>query len=120
MFEYADAAVEAALGAGARYADARVMDRRHESMNARNGEIEGLTQEGSVGIGVRALIGSGWGFFSTADLSLEAARTAGAQAAAIARASATVPGADLELTPVDARSEPHASSRAPRSRAHPR
>ena len=52
MFEYADAAVEAALGAGARYADARVMDRRHESMNARNGEIEGLTQEGSVGIGV--------------------------------------------------------------------
>ena len=88
MFEYADAAVEAALGAGARYADARVMDRRHESMNARNGEIEGLTQEGSVGIGVRALIGSGWGFFSTADLSLEAARTAGAHAAAIARAPA--------------------------------
>jgi TldD protein len=58
MFEYADAAVEAAMGAGARYADARVMDRRHESMNARNGEVEGLTQEGSVGIGVRALIGS--------------------------------------------------------------
>jgi len=105
MFEYADAAVEAALGAGARYADARVMDRRHESMNARNGEIEGLTQEGSVGIGVRALIGSGWGFFSTADLSLEAARTAGAQAAAIARASASVPGADLELTPVEARTD---------------
>ena len=43
MFEYADAAVEAALAAGARYADARVMDRRHESMNARNGEIEALT-----------------------------------------------------------------------------
>ena len=105
MFEYADAAVEAALGAGARYADARVMDRRHESMNARNGEIEGLTQEGSVGIGVRALIGSGWGFFSTADLDLEVARTAGAQAAAIARASASVPGADLELTPVEARTD---------------
>src|SRR6187431_3029532 len=105
MFEYADAAVEAAVAAGARYADARVMDRRHESMNARNGEIEGLTQEGSVGIGVRALIGSGWGFFSTADLSVEAARSAGAQAAAIARASASVPGADLELTPVEARTD---------------
>ena len=105
MFDYADAAVEAALGAGARYADARVMDRRHESMNARNGEIEGLTQEGSVGLGVRALIGSGWGFFSTADLSVESARQAGAQAAAIARASASVPGADLELTPVEARTD---------------
>jgi TldD protein len=103
MFEYADAAVEAAIGAGARYADARVMDRRHESMNARNGEIEGLTQEASVGLGVRALIGSGWGFFSTADLTTDAALAAGAQAAAIARASASVPGADLELTPVEAR-----------------
>jgi TldD protein len=103
MFEYAEAAVEAALGAGARYADARVMDRRHESMDARNGEIEGLTQEASVGLGVRALIGSGWGFFSTADLSTDAARAAGARAAAIARASASVPGKDLELTPVEAR-----------------
>ena len=71
MFEYAEAAVEAALAAGARYADARVMDRRHESMDARNGEIEGLTQEGSEGLGVRALIGSGWGFFATADLTIE-------------------------------------------------
>ncbi|MGH2418490.1 MAG: PmbA/TldA family metallopeptidase, partial [Candidatus Limnocylindria bacterium] len=101
MFEYAQAAVEAALAAGARYADARVMDRRHESMNSRNGEIEGLTQEGSVGLGVRALIGSGWGFFSTSDLTREAAHAAGARASAIARASASVPGRDLELTPVE-------------------
>ncbi len=105
MFEYAEAAVEAALAAGARYADARVMDRRHESMAARNGEVEGLTQEESTGLGVRALIGSGWGFFSTADLTAEAARAAGAQAAAIAAASASVPGDDLELTPVEARTD---------------
>ncbi|HEY6607975.1 MAG TPA: DNA gyrase modulator, partial [Candidatus Limnocylindria bacterium] len=105
MFEYAEAAVEAALAAGARYADARVMDRRHESMSARNGEVEGLTQEASTGLGVRALIGSGWGFFSTADLSVDAARAAGAEASAIARASASVPGADLELTPVEARQD---------------
>jgi len=103
MFEYADAAVEAAVAAGATYADARVMDRRHESMNARNGEIEALTQEGSVGLGVRALIGSGWGFFATADLTREAAAAAGRRAAEIALASASVPGADLELTPVEAR-----------------
>ena len=103
MFDLADAAVEGALAAGARYADARVMDRRHESMGARNGEVEELTQEGSVGIGVRALIGSGWGFFSTADLSPAAARGAGEQAAKIARASASVAGPDLELAPVEAR-----------------
>jgi len=105
MFEYADAAVEAALAAGARYADARVMDRRHESMNARDGEVEGLTQESSVGIGVRALIGSGWGFYATADLSIETATAAGARAAAIARASASVAGPDLELASVEVRQD---------------
>ena len=103
MFDLAQAAVEAALAAGARYADARVMDRRHEAMGARNGEVEELTQEASVGIGVRALIGSGWGFFSTADLTSASARAAGAQAAAIARASASVAGPDLELAPVEVR-----------------
>src|SRR5688500_259063 len=105
MFDPAESAVEAALAAGARYADARVMDRRHESMNARNGEIEGLTQDGSVGLGVRALIGSGWGFYSTSDLTTAAAQKAGAQAAAIASASASVPGKDLELTPVEVRQD---------------
>ena len=110
MFDHAQAAVEAAVAAGARYADARVMDRRHESMNARNGEIEGLTQAGSIGIGVRALIGSGWGFCSTAELTRQAAEAAGRQAAAIARASASVPGANLELTPVEARQDSWANA----------
>jgi TldD protein len=105
MFDHVEAAVESALAAGARYADARLIDRRHESMAARNGEIEALTQEQSVGIGVRALIGSGWGFASTADVTVEAARRAGEQAAAIARASASVPGQPLELTPVDVRQD---------------
>src|SRR5918995_6426889 len=102
MFDYAEAAVEAALAAGAHYADARVMDRRHESMDARNGEIEALSQEAEAGLGVRALIGSGWGFAATADLTTEAARGAGKRAAAIARASASVPGPALKLAPVEA------------------
>jgi TldD protein len=102
MRDEATAAVEAALAAGARFADARVMDRRHESMVARNGEIEGLTQDTSLGIGVRALIGSGWGFAATAQLTPEAVRRVGRQAADVARASASVSGPDLALAPVEA------------------
>jgi TldD protein len=102
VFDHATAAVEAALAAGARYADARVMDRRHESMLARNGEIEDLTQGAAAGLGVRALIGSGWGFFATAELTPDATRAAGEQAASIARASASVSGPDLVLAPVEA------------------
>jgi len=96
-FDAATAAVEAALAAGARYADARVMHRRTESMTARNGEIENLSQDEDFGVGVRALVGSGWGFYAVPDLSAAAARTAGERSARIAAASADVPGPRIEL-----------------------
>src|SRR5205807_5029849 len=98
-FDAATAAVEAALAAGARYADARVMHRRYESMSARNGEIEELAQDEDAGLGVRALVGSGWGFFAVPDLGDAAVRQAGERAAAIAAASATVSGPAADLVP---------------------
>ncbi len=98
-FDAATAAVQAALDAGATYADARVMGRRSEAMEARNGEIEELSQDEDAGIGVRALVGSGWGFFAVHDLSGTAARRAGVRATAIATASATVPGPGTTRVP---------------------
>jgi TldD protein len=53
MFDVAAAAVEGALAAGARYADARGMILRYESMSAKNGDVEDLVQSESVGLGVR-------------------------------------------------------------------
>jgi TldD protein len=99
QFDVAGAAVQAALDAGARYADARVMHRRLESMAARNGEVEELRQHESAGVGVRALVGSSWGFFAVPELTDRAARSAGGQATAIAQASAAVPGPAAELVP---------------------
>jgi TldD protein len=99
MLELATAAVEAALAAGARYADARVMIIRHESMEARNRVVEDLTQTENAGIGVRALIGSSWGFQATPTLTEAAARGAGEGAAAVARASGRVAGPPLDLAP---------------------
>ena len=112
MSEYdaASAAVQAALDAGATYADARVMHRRTESMDARNGEIEELNQVEDAGVGVRALVGSGWGFFAVPDLSDAAARSAGARAAAIAAASAMVPGPGAARIPAPAASGSWASA----------
>ncbi|WP_432835159.1 TldD/PmbA family protein [Dactylosporangium sp. CA-092794] len=110
QFDVATAAVEAALAAGARYADARVMHRRSESMSARNGEIEELSQDEDAGVGVRALVGSSWGFFAVPDLGSDAARRAGERATAIARASATVPGPQLDLVEVEARVDSWASA----------
>ncbi|SCG36060.1 TldD protein [Micromonospora echinaurantiaca] len=101
-FDAATAAVQAALNAGARYADARVMHRRYESMSARNGEIEELAQDESIGLGVRALVGSSWGFHAVPDLSDAVARDAGRRAARTAAASAGVPGPAVDLVPTGA------------------
>ena len=100
MFEYAAAAVEGALAAGAAYADARVVLTRTESIDVLNQAVESVDHTESAGVGVRALIGSSWGFYATADLTERSARDAGAMASAIARASALVPGAPLELADV--------------------
>ncbi|HEU4573268.1 MAG TPA: TldD/PmbA family protein [Candidatus Limnocylindrales bacterium] len=100
MDDLASAAVEAALNAGARYADARAMETRSESLEARNGVVEAVDRDVRAGIGVRALIGSSWGFFAVPDATLAAARGAGERAAEIARASTLVPGRPLELAPV--------------------
>ena len=100
VFDVATAAVEGALAAGARYADARVMTTRTEGMRAQNQVVESLRQDESAGVGVRALIGSSWGFFATPCLDNASARAAGAEAADVARASAMVAGPALELAPV--------------------
>jgi TldD protein len=100
MDDLAAAAVEAALNAGARYADARAMQSRSEVVNARNGAVEAVHRDERSGVGVRALIGSSWGFAAVPDASPTAARGAGERAARIARASGLVAGPALELVPV--------------------
>jgi TldD protein len=98
VFDVAEAAVEGALAAGATYADARAMVQASEGLGARNGVLERLAQNESAGVGVRALIGSSWGFFATPDP--DGARRAGEEAAAIAKASAVVAGPPMELADV--------------------
>jgi TldD protein len=102
-FDAATAAVDAAIAAGARYADARVAHRRFEGMRARNGAIEELISDEDAGIGVRALVGSAWGFSATPRLDGVGPAAAGRAAVATALASGLVPGPALDLvasTPV--------------------
>ena len=81
MFDYAIAAVEGALAAGASYADARVVATRTEKIEVLNQKLQEVDRAETIGVGVRALIGSSWGFFATADLTMAAARRAGERAA---------------------------------------
>jgi TldD protein len=74
VFAVASLSVEGALDAGAAYADARVVISRTETIHVRNQNLDQLDRSETIGVGVRALIGSSWGFAATADLSTESIR----------------------------------------------
>ena len=100
MFELAAGAVDAAMARGAIYADARVFIRTKQGIAAKNELVEDVEQTEEVGVGVRSLIGSSWGFAATDDLTTESATNAGRESFAIAQASASVAGPSLELADV--------------------
>jgi TldD protein len=81
------AAVDAALGAGAQYADARAVVRRNQAVATKNGRVEALTDSESEGIGVRVLVGGSWGFACDRRLSADGARDAALRACTFARAA---------------------------------
>ena len=99
MFDPAQAAVEGALAAGASYADARVVVSKQETIAVQNQVVESIDNAEQAGVGVRALIGSSWGFFATVEPG--EAKQAGERAAEIAKASAVVAGPPLEFADVD-------------------
>src|SRR5581483_4182304 len=104
MREACAAAVDAAVGAGADYADARAVVRRSQSVATKNGRVETLTDAETEGIGVRVLAGGAWGFASDRRLSPEGARDAALRAHGFAAAAGGAAQRPLVLAPVEARS----------------
>jgi TldD protein len=85
--ELCEQAVTAALGAGADYADARVVVRRAQVVGTRNGRVERLDDTETEGIGVRVLVGGAWGFACNRRLDNAGAEAAAAKAVAFAKAA---------------------------------
>jgi TldD protein len=94
-------AVDAALAAGATYADARGAFRRSQSVATKNGNVESVSDVETEGIGVRVLVDGSWGFAGAGTLSDASASEAARRACAFARAAG---GGSRELAPLDARS----------------
>ena len=88
MRDLCAAAVDAATGAGAEYADARVVAKRNQFVATKNGRVERLADSESEGIGVRVLVNGAWGFACDRRLSSEGAREAALRACTFARAAA--------------------------------
>ena len=80
-------AIDTATGAGAEYADARVVLKRNQLVATKNGRVDRLTDSESEGIGVRVLVGGAWGFACDRRLTAEGAREAALRACTFARAA---------------------------------
>ncbi len=90
MKEYTQRALDTATARGATYADVRVVRREVQSISVKNGNVEALTHEETMGIGVRVLFAGSWGFAGTSDLSPASIDQTAARAVDLARAAATV------------------------------
>jgi TldD protein len=89
MRDLTDRALDAANAAGAQYADARIVQRRDESINVKTGRVEAVASGESEGLGIRVLVGGAWGFAATNRLDAGEIERAARDAVRIAKASAT-------------------------------
>ena len=94
--------IDAAVAAGAEYADARAVARRAQRVATKNGVVDSVSDAETAGIGVRVLVGGAWGFASDPRLTDEGARDAALRAVAFARASASRARDPVVLSPVPA------------------
>lgn len=102
MRELAERALQAALDAGASYADVRVQEIETEELSVRNGVLETAEHGNSAGVGVRVLIDGAWGFAATSDLDGDRPLLAARLAVDVGLASATVKRHDVALAPAQA------------------
>ncbi|MDZ4655882.1 MAG: TldD/PmbA family protein [Coriobacteriia bacterium] len=102
MHELIHTALEAAVAAGATYADARVVHTTEEHLSARNGLVDGIRTAESIGIGIRVIAAGAWGFSATSELGRDAITKTARQAVTIAKASALTLRTPVLLSPLPA------------------
>jgi len=102
MRDLAERALDAALVAGASYADCRVVVRTVQNLEVKNGRVARIALAEDEGLGVRLIVDGAWGFAGLDRLEAAGAEEAVARAARIARASARVRTAPVRLAPVEA------------------
>ncbi|MGD8624993.1 MAG: TldD/PmbA family protein [Anaerolineae bacterium] len=99
MKELTDRALNLAEVQGASYADVRIVRRRTQDVNVKNGIVEELADKESQGFGVRVVVDGAWGFASSARISAGEVDRVTARAIQIARASALFKIDDVQLGP---------------------
>src|SRR5512132_2113671 len=86
--QLSDAALSAAVAAGADHADLRIHRIVNEVVALRDGDLETSIVDREVGLAVRVIVDGTWGFASHAELDADVAAETARRAVAVARALA--------------------------------
>ncbi|TFV58383.1 TldD/PmbA family protein [Mycobacterium sp. PS03-16] len=97
--QLADAAVSAALAAGASYADLRIHALTTELVQLRDGELETAVLDREIGLAVRVIVDGTWGFASHAELDAGVAADTARRAVAVATTLVPLNAERIELAP---------------------
>jgi TldD protein len=95
-------ALDAAKAAGASYADVRVNRNRTQAIFTRERRVQGLTDNDTMGFGVRVLVDGAWGFASSNALTADEVVRVARQAAAQAKANRATQRRPVTLAPANA------------------
>jgi TldD protein len=97
----ADAALQAARDAGATHADLRLERLRGQDISMRDGRLQSLSDNVTIGLAVRVVHDGTWGFASSADVTVDEAVRLAREAVAVAKTSRP-----LNTQPVELADEP--------------
>lgn len=95
------AAIDAARGAGASYADARVATVRNQTVAAREQRVQAVNSSETFGFGVRVLVDGSWGFAASNVVTADEAARVARRAVEQARANRASQNRPVTLAPVE-------------------
>jgi len=101
MKELTDRALNLAQTKGASYADIRVVSRERQDISVKNGAVQEMSLDATMGFGVRVIADGAWGFASSHRLNPEEVDRVTDLAVTIARASALAKIVDVDLGPAE-------------------
>ncbi|MGB9588045.1 MAG: TldD/PmbA family protein, partial [Armatimonadota bacterium] len=101
MRDLTERALDKITDLGATYGDIRIVRRKSESVQVKNGKVESLTSEEEEGFGIRVIADGAWGFACSMMIEPEEIDRVAELAIRVAKASALVQQSPVRLSPVE-------------------
>lgn len=92
-------AIDAAIAAGASYADIRINRYRNQYISTREEKVQGISDSQSYGFGIRVIAKGAWGFASSVGVHRDEIIRVAGDAVAIARANSSLQKEPVTLAP---------------------